>query len=188
MQMLRTFVAVDIAPSVASRVARLIAELQSSRASVKWVGDKNLHLTLQFLGDVESLQIPAVCDAVQSAAAVVDPFELVCGGVGAFPDLRRPRTLWVGVQNGAEEMGELQRHIEKALAPLGFRPEARQYHPHLTIGRVKQGPASELAAALQEHESFQAGSTLISEAIVYSSELSREGPTYTALARAALGA
>jgi len=187
MQTLRTFIAVDIAPSVVARVAQLIAEMQSTTASVKWVSDKNLHLTLQFLGDVEALHIPPVCEAVQSAVKDSEPFELAYAGVGAFPDLRRPRTLWVGVEHGAEAICELQRRIETALVPLGFRPEGRRFHPHLTIGRVKHGSADELARKLQDHASFQGGASYISEVVVYSSELSREGPTYTALSRAVLG-
>lgn len=184
---LRTFVAVDIAPAVASRVARLIGELRGGKASVKWVVEANLHLTLQFLGDVEPTRIPEIAAAIEQAAANVDPFEMTCRGIGAFPNLDRPRTLWVGVEEGRDEICELQRRIEAALAEQGFRPEARQFHPHLTLGRVKHSPPREIARMLEGRENFTAGSTEVSEVVLYSSELAKEGPTYTALARAGLG-
>jgi 2'-5' RNA ligase len=185
---IRTFIAVDVAPAVASRIVRLIGELQQGRASVKWVTENNLHLTLQFLGDVEPTVIPDIGHALEQAAAEVEPFEMVCHGIGAFPNLERPRTLWLGVESGADEMCDLQGRVEKALKPLGFRPEARKFHPHLTIGRVKRSHPRDIAEMLEGRQDFHAGATHIAEVVLYSSQLEREGPTYTVLSTAPLGA
>jgi 2'-5' RNA ligase len=187
MQPIRTFIAVNIAPSVATKVAQLVAELQSGPASVKWVKEGSLHVTLQFLGDVDMARIPEIAQAVKQAAAEVDPFEMICRGIGAFPNLERPRTLWIGVERGAEELCDVQRRIEARLSELGFRPEARKFHPHLTLGRVKHSRPRELAQMLEGRENFQAGATLVSEVVVYSSQLEREGPLHTALATSPLG-
>jgi RNA 2',3'-cyclic 3'-phosphodiesterase len=187
MQSIRTFIAVNVAPAVAARLARLIAEMQSGPAKIKWVAENNLHFTLQFLGDVDPAHIHEISRAVQQAAAEVEPFEMVCAGLGAFPDMRRARNLWIGVSQGAEAMGELQRRIEKALKKLGFRPEARKFHPHLTLGRVKQSEPSEIAALFEGREDFNAGPTHVDKVVIYSSQLEREGPVYTILATALLG-
>ncbi|MBW3598863.1 MAG: RNA 2',3'-cyclic phosphodiesterase [Planctomycetes bacterium] len=188
MQPLRTFIAVDISPSVASKIGKLVAELRGGPAKVKWTRETNIHLTLQFLGDVEPERTPEIAAAVAEAAAEVEPFEVVYHGIGAFPTLERPRTLWIGVADGREALCELQGRIEAAMTEQGFRPEARQYHPHLTLGRVRHSRPREIAQMLEGREDFHAGSSDVSEAVLYSSELGREGPTYTALARAPLGA
>jgi RNA 2',3'-cyclic 3'-phosphodiesterase len=184
---LRTFIAVDISPSVASKIAKLIAELQAGRAKIKWVAESNMHLTLQFLGDVEPERIPEIAAAIEAAVADADPLEMTCRGLGAFPNLERPRTLWIGVEQGREELCDVQRRVEAGLAEQGFRPEKRQFHPHLTLGRVRQSRPGEIAELFAGREEFSAGSTTVSEVVLYSSELAKEGPTYTALARAPLG-
>jgi 2'-5' RNA ligase len=187
MQPIRTFVAVDVAPGVAARLAKLIGEMGGGEANVKWVEENNLHITLQFLGDVEPTLIPEIGQAVEQAASEVEPFEMVCAGLGAFPDMRRPRNLWIGVEGGAEPMCDLQRRIEKSLKKLGFRPESRKFHPHLTLGRVRRSTPGEIAAVFQGREDYSAGATFVDEVIVYSSQLERDGPVYTVLATAALG-
>jgi 2'-5' RNA ligase len=187
MQPIRTFIAVNVAPAVAMRLARLIAEMQMGEAKIKWVAENNMHITLQFLGDVEPTLIPEISQAVEQAAGEVEPFEMVCAGLGAFPDRRRPRSLWIGVEKGAEPMCDLQRGVEKALKKLGFRPEARKFHPHLTLGRVKRSEPHEIAALFEGREQFIAGATAVDEVVLYSSQLERDGPVYTVLATAPLG-
>jgi len=102
----RTFVAVDVSDGVRSRAARLITHLRSE-IKVSWVAPANMHITLKFLGDQTDEAVAAICRAVQEGAAAVDPFEFTCQGAGAFPDIRRPRTLWVGVTEGLEEFRQL---------------------------------------------------------------------------------
>ncbi|HEV3003704.1 MAG TPA: RNA 2',3'-cyclic phosphodiesterase, partial [Pirellulales bacterium] len=136
---LRTFIAVAASHEVRMRARQLIGELSSTAAKVRWVEPENLHYSLKFLGDVELLEIPKVCEAVTRAVTDKPPFEITALGAGAFPDLRRPRTIWLGVADGSESMVELNGAIERELAPLGFRREQRRFRPHLTLGRVR-GP------------------------------------------------
>ncbi len=86
----RTFVAVEIAPAVRARAGELIQTLAAAGADVKWVDPPNLHLTLQFLGEVAVAEIPQVCEAVGRGTAAVAPFELEIRGAGAFPHPGRP--------------------------------------------------------------------------------------------------
>ncbi len=184
----RTFVAVEIDAAVRSRAEKLIERLAGSPADVKWVEAHNLHLTLKFLGDVPSGETPRVCDAVARGAAKVEPFELEVCGAGAFPSAGRPRTLWLGSGDGEQGMIELHGHVETPLAKLGYRKEHRRFHPHLTLGRVRRsGPGvAELGELVKQNADFPAGRLTVREVVVFTSQLTRTGPTYEALSHAKL--
>jgi 2'-5' RNA ligase len=188
-QRIRTFVAVEIGSAIRDCAAELIDEFRAAGADVKWVEPQNLHITLKFLGDVDSREIHHVCQAVQGAVAEVAPFEFEVRGAGAFPNAKRPRTVWLGVGEGHEELVDLNRRVEKPLEKLGYRREARRYQPHLTIGRARRGGPGvvELGNLIREHADFDLGRTTVSQVVVFSSQLDRSGPTYEALARAPLG-
>ncbi|MEX0613311.1 MAG: RNA 2',3'-cyclic phosphodiesterase, partial [Pirellulales bacterium] len=98
---IRTFIAVNASPEIRQAAGRLADRLRSAAGDVKWVGPENLHWTLQFLGDVDELEIPAVCSAVSTAVAPIESFDLEARGAGAFPAPDRPRTLWLGAGAGA---------------------------------------------------------------------------------------
>ncbi|HUT13388.1 MAG TPA: RNA 2',3'-cyclic phosphodiesterase [Thermoguttaceae bacterium] len=185
----RTFVAVEISSAVRDCAEELIEQFRAAPVDVKWVETHNLHLTLKFLGDVPSREIAGVCEAVAQGAAQVEPFELEILGAGAFPDTKRPRTLWLGAGRGEQEMVALHDHVEKPLKKLGFRPEHRRFHPHLTIGRVRRGGpgVDQLGRLLDEYAQFEVGRVHVSQVVVFSSQLERAGPTYEALSRAKLG-
>ena len=187
----RTFVAVEISEPVRRAAAKLMKTLSTTAADVKWVEPQNLHLTVKFLGDVSMKETARICQAVQKAAAEVEPFELALGGVGAFPSPRRPRTIWIGghCDAAADGMALLHEKIEQRLAKLGFRKDSRRFQAHLTIGRVRRGGPgmADLARLVQENADLQFGKTTVKEAVVFSSQLTREGPTYQPLGRAILG-
>jgi 2'-5' RNA ligase len=183
----RTFVAVELGPDIRSRAQQVIRKLQPVAGDVKWVAAENMHWTLQFLGDVDDLETPAVCDVVAAAVADIEPFEIVVRGAGAFPSADRPRTLWLGAGRGANEMSTLQSAIELGLETLGFRGEARRFSPHVTLGRVGRGtPPRELAQELAALADFAAGTMLVDEVTVFASLLTRDGPEYRTLAHASL--
>ena len=183
---LRTFVAVEIAEPVRLAAARFVEQLRSASADVTWVAPHNMHLTAKFLGDVAVDKIPQVCDWVAKAVAGVEPFDLQLRGVGAFPNLSRPRTIWLGTEAGHHELAALAERIEAALEGLGFAPEGREFRGHLTLGRLRRPtPAlATLTRLIQESSALEAGTTPIDHVTVFSSQLSPKGPTYEALARA----
>jgi 2'-5' RNA ligase len=188
MNKIRTFIAVDVSEAVRRRAARLIELLRAGGGEVKWVEPQNMHLTLQFLGDVAQADVPPVCQAVERAVAGFPPCQISLLGAGAFPHPGRPSTIWIGVAEGAKELAAVQRAVQRALKPLGFPPERRAFHPHLTIGRIRRaGPAAHgLSQSLREQQSFDAGSTTIDQVVVYASYLDRAGPTYQAMSRITL--
>jgi 2'-5' RNA ligase len=187
-QTLRSFIAVEISPNVRARAAKLIQELKTGDAKVSWVQPQNLHLTLVFLGDIQMIEVPQICEAMSRAVAELPPFDLEVRGAGAFPDANRPRTIWLGVGRGTEEMVALHAAVEDALVDVGYRPEGRRYRPHLTLGRVRQAPrnSAPLVRLLQERRDYLADVMSVADITLFSSELTKEGSVYDVLSVAEL--
>lgn len=113
------------------------------RSEVRWVRLEGLHLTLRFLGAIDPERVADIGEAVARAATRHDPFEAVISGAGAFPDRARPRTLWLGVEVGQDELRGLARSLDEELDGLGWRIEDRPFRPHLTLARAdgrREGP------------------------------------------------
>ena len=188
-QTIRTFIAVEMDPAIRRAAKGLIEKFRAAGADVGWVAPEKMHLTLKFLGDVRETDVPLVCEAVGEAVAGAAPFELDVRGAGAFPNLSRPRVIWLGSGEGEQAMAGLADRIEAVLESLGFAREARRFHAHLTLGRVRRGgPAiSALARMVQEHAEVEIGRTSVEEVVVFSSQLKPTGAVYEALSRAPLG-
>lgn len=188
MARVRTFIGVAIGEGIRKNAVALQQSLAKGGAAVKWVEPENLHVTLLFLGEVQERELAALCRAVSAAVASAAPFPLRVGGVGAFPNARRPKTVWAGVAEGADELIQLHARLEPPLLELGcYRSEGRAYSPHLTLGRVKaEADGHLLAAELPRYQNWLGGQTAVGEVAVYASELRREGPVYTVLGRGEL--
>jgi 2'-5' RNA ligase len=190
MQRIRSFIAVELASRVTARAKALVEKLKTPGVDVNWVPPQQMHLTLKFLGNVADAEIPEICSVVSRAAAEIEPFEIICRGLGGFPSSAQARTLWIGIEQGHAELCELQAAIDNALSnKLGFAKEQKSFTPHLTIGRVKGGTPEgmqQLAAKLAEQAQFDADLTVVEEAIIFASFLGRSGPTYEALAHCPL--
>lgn len=186
MSTLRTFLAIDVTDEIRDAVAEIVPRLRT-RAPVRWVAMESLHVTLNFLGDVRRESVEAICQAAAAAAARYAPFEVKFRGLGAFPSLQRPGTLWIGVRRGGDELRALQAELTAELQTIGFPPEARAYTPHLTIGKVRS-PAhgDELSRQLAAHQDKVFGVIRVTEVVVYSSDLHQDGPIYTPLGRTPL--
>ena len=120
----RAVVAIDIAPGIRREARKLIKPLQKAFPNVKWVDDDNFHVTLKFLGaNTPTTELHRVIRAIERACAKFEQFDLVFDGLGAFPDPSNPRTVWIGVAEGVEELRELSRRIEDELEKIGFPKE-----------------------------------------------------------------
>ena len=189
MQTIRTFIAVTLSKSIRAQTLQLGRVLKQSDASVKWVDVDQLHVTLKFLGDVLNTKVPSICPAVKVAASCCPPFEVGCQGAGAFPKNDRPRTVWAGIGPGSEELGTLYEAIESELVAIGVPAERRRFHPHVTLGRVRQGGAAQqrLGELIQSAGDFETDLCPVREVTVFASFLDKSGPTYDVLGRATLG-
>ncbi|MFW6049865.1 MAG: RNA 2',3'-cyclic phosphodiesterase [Myxococcota bacterium] len=185
---IRAFVGVPLEPQARAGVGQLLERLRRrcERAGwrANWVPPANLHLTLEFLGWVETGRVDAIAAALAPLSAH-PPFEMHLSGLGAFPPRGRPRVLWLGVREGAEALEAIAAEVEDRLEDLGFPPEQRPFHPHLTLARVKTAPrdARDVVHALADAEG---GTSTVREVVLYQSRLRREGPEYTPMARALL--
>jgi 2'-5' RNA ligase len=184
---IRAFVAIDLPADLRSALAAAQAQLKQSRLGVKvtWANVANLHLTLQFLGDVAAPVVPQISAALDQVAGHFSPFEMAVAGVGGFPDLTRPRVVWVGGQGPV--IGPLAAAVQRATAPLGFAPEQREFAAHLTLGRIQYPRPDAALTRAVDCLTKQAFGTLRVEAIhLYQSQLHPDGSIYTKLSSHAL--
>ena len=133
---LRLFVAVNLEEEVRRAIAEVVAPLRAAERAVSWVAEPNLHLTLRFLGEQPTGAVSDLRHALVGVAAEVPAHALVLRGFGAFPSVRRPRVLWLGVQANVASAALYQK-VDDACASLGLGREARDFHPHVTLGRVR---------------------------------------------------
>jgi len=189
MARIRTFIAVDLAAGVKERLTALQEQLGRSGSGVKWTRAENLHLTLLFLGEVDELDVVAICRLVQQRARRHAPFALEVAGLGAFPNLRRPKVLWAGIAEGVADLCALHADLETGLLELGcYRREDREYTPHLTLGRLSHDDrADEWAPILTKHIDWRGGTSPVDEVLVMASEMRNGGPEYSVLGRGPLG-
>jgi 2'-5' RNA ligase len=182
---IRAFIAILLDDRVRETVGGVIERLRPLCSAVAWVPARNLHITLQFLGE-QSEERLAEAEAALAEAAVADgPMDLTFHGIGAFPGLERPRILWIGLAHGALETRRLQARVAEALAARGFPREERPWHPHLTVGRVhderrwrrEAGPP--LHRALAEAATTTFGTLRVTEVALMQSDLSPTGARYT---------
>lgn len=176
--MIRSFIAVEIPNAVRNEVAKIIDNFSQANYPVRWVNKENLHLTLIFLGEIQKDFLDKVNKALGEATKNCRPFEMNLNGIGAFPSQRTPRIIWIGVKQGQNEIIELQANVERPLVKIGYKPEAKKFHPHLTIGRVK----GFLKDASQIFETnYSSPPFLIKSIVLFKSTLRPEGPIYEKL-------
>jgi RNA 2',3'-cyclic 3'-phosphodiesterase len=168
---------------VESALLELIHRLRKLRSGARWVPPANLHLTLRFLGDAVDRNLLVALDrTLSNVAAQTSPFIVDARGAGAFPNLDRPRTVWVGL--AGEELIRLTQQVENAAVEAGFQPEGRPYIPHLTVGRVRDlNGWQRIRQVLLQSSVQEFGSTLISEMILYRSILGGQASQYQPLNR-----
>lgn len=192
MPTLRTFVAIELDERLKDGLRDLQDELcgQMSPRCVRWVRPAGIHLTLKFLGDTPAEQVEEVKAALAGAVTGVGPFPVMVGGLGCFPNTRRPRVVWVGLDEPTGALKRLRDAVEAHVAPLGFPTETRPFSPHLTLGRVQRHASkSEAREVGQVVEASQVGTVgrLDVTAVSYiKSDLRPSGAVYTTLFEAEL--
>ncbi|MEX2465598.1 MAG: RNA 2',3'-cyclic phosphodiesterase [Gemmatimonadota bacterium] len=177
---MRLFIALNLPKKERTRIHRAARVLREADIPVRWVEPEHYHVTLKFLGQIRKDDLPKIEAALARAAEASRPFTTGLGGFGAFPTVRRPRVLWLGV--GANpELRCLKQDIEWALGDAGFDAETRAFHPHITLGRAEEGGG---AGEFRGLDDIVAAITFSGEIKVHtvdlmSSRLSREGPNYS---------
>ena len=186
---IRAFLAVNLSVPVTRAIAELQGALRQGiprELRVAWVPPANLHLTIKFLGPTEPEAAAAIADTLATALEKTPPCEVRARGAGAFPDPRRPRVLWVGLEDPSGGLAGVHRVVEDRMADLGFAREERPFSPHLTLGRVKDGHA-DVTALLATTAERQLGTSIVREIVLYESRLRAQGAEYVALRRVPFG-
>jgi 2'-5' RNA ligase len=180
---MRTFIAIEISQDIKTALAQAIAHLKYAGADVKWVRPEAAHLTLKFLGEIDEARSRDVAAALDSIAASTARFELRAAAIGAFPGIDRPRVVWIGLDNGADESRRLADSVDDEMSRLGFEKESRQFSPHLTIGRVRSSKNREwLKEKILSYDSqSKACSCEVSSIILFKSTLTPQGSIYIKL-------
>jgi 2'-5' RNA ligase len=165
-----------------------VDRLRAVAAGVAWVAPGNLHVTLKFLGGVETSRLEAVQSALTRAVHGHSPFDVVIVGLGAFPSATRARVIWAGIEGGRDELAALAAAVEREVAPVGFPTEERAFSPHVTLGRVREPRRNErLAEAVASATSERFGAVRVERVSLMRSDLSPRGARHTELSAHALG-
>lgn len=179
MTTIRAFIAIDLsdeAKAVLANVSDTLAS-QTAQGAVKWVASQRMHLTLRFLGKTPLDKLDELAAALDGVAQEHAPFALRLDALGCFPNERRPRVIWVGVEGDVARAEALRAAIEEKIEPLGWKPEEKSFRPHLTLGRVKDNKAT---IDLPWGQGVAPAVINVEEIVLFESQLHGSGPRYLA--------
>ncbi len=180
MPMLRAFIALPLPSDIQREFAKLQRQLIESGAEVKWVAADKFHITLKFLGDMESSKPQLISDKLQNSIGGLSSFDLVFDSLGAFPNVSRPRVVWIGTEEN-EHVEGIQSRVERVCDSFGFAKEDRPFHTHVTLGRVKGNRDLDRLTAKLKSITFKPLIARCSELHIIRSELKPSGSVYTLL-------
>lgn len=177
--MIRVFVGFFTSPVVIEKSVRLREEA-SKFISGKWTQPQNLHITLQFVGEVDKDTLTELLKTTQEVANSFRPFKVTYKGLGVFPHPKRPRILWIGVDFGSGPLKRLAKTVEVANKKIkNIRPDTKPFHPHVTICRMKRVDNRKLTGLMRRYRNFVFGEEVVNKIAVIKSTLTPEGPIYS---------
>lgn len=185
MGVIRTFIAIRLPGEIEEGLGKLAKKMRTlwPERGVRWVKPGNIHLTLRFLGDTEEGQVGDIGEGLKEVASRHEALALALGQSGCFPNEKRPGVIWTGIEDGAGRLQKLQQDVEALVCDLGWEREGREYRPHLTLGRVRQGVRPPNGAWLQDPVPLE---FRVGEVELIQSELKPGGVEYLTLCRAGL--
>jgi 2'-5' RNA ligase len=188
-ELIRAFIAVTLPDSLICLVSEVQQKLKAHGLRISWVSPGNVHLTLKFLGDIESADIDPIAAVMAECVKGVIPLSLSTGILGVFPDLRRPRVVWLGITGDLPQLIALQQNLDAGLTALGngrFKPENRSFKGHLTLGRIKDKQDHDILVKALKAAGQIASQTFTADAVfLIQSRLMPAGAIYTPLRRVA---
>ncbi len=184
---MRTFIAIDLPESLKRSLTDLIESLMTYRADVRWVKGDNLHVTIKFLGNIEKDMLTSIEEALKDVSARFTPFDISFEGIGCFPNMRRPRIIWIGIRENPV-LTHIHSELEERLCGIGFEREKRRFSPHLTAGRVMSARGFKLLSQnLQGISGEKHGIMEATSLSLMRSDLSGSGARYTLIRDFPLG-
>jgi 2'-5' RNA ligase len=182
MPTLRAFIGIPLPPALQQQIRTAQQSWQIVAPDIRWTKVENLHLTLRFLGEITESQIDPIYHCMQQAATGISPFTLTIEGMGVFPNLSRPRVLWLGIGEEKEVFQTLYTALDTCLQSLGLPSEDRSYTPHLTLARLKSlYRKPELQRLIEQSRQYSFDSMTVHHIDLIRSQLHPKGAVYTQL-------
>ncbi|MFO7953053.1 MAG: RNA 2',3'-cyclic phosphodiesterase [Bacillota bacterium] len=179
---MRLFIALELSGEQKDEVISLQDKLKSYLDGVRWVKPAGMHLTLKFLGDTEPQKVEQVKEAMDNAVLDLESFEVSYGRGGIFPSPAKAKVIWLGLNDGEDNVIKLAQKVERALQDYGFAPDKREFTPHLTIGRIKKRiPKNIIEQFIDQEKTFQTAKFKIEEVVLFESQLTPQGAIHTPL-------
>jgi 2'-5' RNA ligase len=178
---IRSFLAFELPEDIKTIVTRVSGEARKSSLDVRWVRPEFIHLTVVFLGGVQSEQIPSMGESLGAVCVNHGSFSISLNPMGCFPNSRNPRVIWLGLVGDLERMSRFRDDLQAALSPFGIKEEERAFRPHLTLGRFKK-PAkrpTELEQMLVKYGELSSPVCTLDELVFFRSDLKPGGAVYT---------
>ncbi|MBI5631931.1 MAG: RNA 2',3'-cyclic phosphodiesterase [Nitrospirae bacterium] len=184
---IRSFIAIKLPEGIKRSITDLITRLKTLGTDVTWVSAEKIHLTLKFLGNTDDSLLPKIKESMSKKLSHYNAFYIKIVGVGCFPSERRPRVLWVGIEN-SDALKDMQKDIDSGVSEFGFALEDRPFSPHLTIGRVRsQRGIAELLRRFAEFRTTDFGIVEATSIYIMKSELKPAGAEHTSIAEIPIG-
>lgn len=184
--MIRTFIAIEIPDEIKGKIARFQKQVAADEKSIRWVNVKNIHITLKFIGEIPESLVEKIVISIFEKPPQINTFEIGLKGTGAFPNLRRPRVVWVGITSGNEQLTKLVTYLEAQLTILGIPKENRKFKSHVTIGRIKNNQKLKNPEIFDNPDALDAGEFQAQKIVLMKSELKPSGAEYSVLAEQSL--
>lgn len=178
---MRSFIAINLPDTVKREIGSITERLRPAGPPARWVPGSNFHLTLKFLDEISLEQVIPIRGAITMAVSGVQAFDLRLGGFGVFPNERKARGFWIGIEDGFETMKTLARDIDRAIAPLGFSREERAFSAHVTLARYREpAPVGELMKAASQMP-YRSDAIRVGSVELMKSVLTPKGAEYSVL-------
>lgn len=183
---MRTFIAVDFPKEVVNKINEIITyfKAQVPDSALKWVPAENLHLTVRFIGEINSEQLAIISPLLIEAMRDISSFNIGIEGLGMYPKPANPRVIWLGINDGFP-LKTIHQNLNHVLKAINVQPEAREFSPHLTIARLKRQTDPEvvkqIGKILSQHKVGFLGHVSVNHLTLYQSSLTPSGPDYKAL-------
>ncbi len=179
---IRAFIAIEIESEIKNKLSEYLSKLKRTGADLKLVAPENIHLTLKFIGYIEKEALVALNKIINDVVSGIGPFSISIGNIGAFPSLKKPRVVFVCVQEKGDNLLRIYEKLDKGVERLGIKKESRKYVGHITLGRVKsQKNISKLKDALNSGTECYFGLEKVTSLSLIQSKLSSTDPIYTRL-------
>lgn len=178
---IRSFIAIGTPETIRHKMLELQSKLRESAADVQWEPQEKLHATIKFLGNVEEHLFQTIVSTAEHSIKEFQPFEIRYSQLGCFPNVNRPRVIWIGCENGDGTLAKLKEALDSALLPHGFEREDRKFHPHITLGRVKGLKNIKTLIPMLRSLTFDSYPFICKEILLMKSVLKQGGSEYSVL-------